>query len=91
MPARRVHIEGREWQVYPSGFLTQYVADEFGLVFVHGERDQREVRVTRYSPVGSEGGRAREHSLASLDDAALTSLFRTSQPGARSPEAGYRS
>ena len=36
MPARRIVIDGREWQVYPSGFLTQSVADEFGLIFVHG-------------------------------------------------------
>lgn len=91
MPARRIQIDGREWQVFPSGFLTQYVADEFGLVFVHGQGSAREVRVTRYSPMGSVGGSAREQSLASLEDAALTTLFRTSQPGARSPEAGYRS
>lgn len=88
MPARRIEIDGREWQVYPSGFLTQYVGDEFGLIFVSGAGDSREVRVTRYSPVVT---RSREQSLAEMDDAALTSLFRTSQPGARSPEAGYQS
>lgn len=88
MPARRISIDGREWQVYPSGFLTQYVGDEFGLIFVAGTGADREVRVTRYSPVSS---RSREQSLAELDDASLLSLFRTSQPGARSPEAGYRS
>jgi len=91
MPARRIVIDGREWQVYPSGFLTQYTADEFGLIFVHGIGTTREVRVTRYSPVAMTASTAREQSLASLDDAALTTLFRTSQPGARSPEAGYRS
>ena len=90
MPARRIVIDGREWQVYPSGFLTQYAADEFGLIFVHGSGASREVRVTRYSPVAM-ASTAREQSLASLDDDALTTLFRTSQPGARSPEAGYRS
>lgn len=87
MPARRITVDGREWQVYPSGFLTQYVGDEFGLIFVAGTGDDREVRVTRYSPVGT---RAREQSLAELDSAQLVDLFRTSQPGARSPEAGYR-
>ncbi len=87
MPARRVSIEGREWQVYPSGFLTQYVGDEFGLIFVAGRGHEREVRVTRYSPTGT---RSREQSLADLDDASLVGLFRTSQPSARSPEAGYR-
>ena len=91
MPARLLVIDGREWQVYPSGFLTQYMADEFGLIFVHGRDASREVRVTRYSPVAMTSSTAREQSLASLDDAELTLLFRTSQPGARSPEAGYRS
>ncbi len=88
MPARRIHIDGREWQVYPSGFLTPYVGDEFGLIFVVGAGDAREVRVTRYSPTAT---RSREQSLAELDDTALLALFRTSQPSARSPEAGYRS
>lgn len=88
MPARRIEIDGREWQVYPSGFLTQYVGDEFGLIFVSGTGESRDVRVTRYSPVMT---RSREQSLAEMDDVALTALFRMSQPGARSPEAGYHS
>ena len=61
MPTRRIIIEGRTWQVYPSGYVTQYDADEFGLLFVHGVADEREVRLTRYSPAGS---RSREQSLA---------------------------
>jgi len=88
MPTRHIEIDGRDWQVYPSGFLTQYVGDEFGLIFVAGKGDAREVRVTRYSPMGV---RSREQSLAQLDDAQLKDLFRASQPGARSPEAGYQS
>ncbi len=87
MPARTLTIDGREWHVYPSGFLTQSVGDEFGLIFVARRADAREVRVTRYSPVGA---RTREQSLAELDDHALVELFRTSQTSARSPEAGYR-
>lgn len=86
MPTRRVDIEGRTWQVYPSGYITQYDADEFGLIFVHGVADQREVRLTRYSPVGA---RSREQSLAELADADLRRLFETSQPSVNSPEAGY--
>jgi hypothetical protein len=81
-------IDGRQWQVYPSGFVTQYVADEFGLIFVTGTGDGREIRVTRYSPMGT---RSREQALAELDDTQVEALFRASQPGARSPEAGYRS
>jgi len=87
MPARRISIDGREWQVFPSGFLTPNTGDEFGLIFVAGAGEAREVRVTRYSPVCT---RAREQSLAEMDDAGLRSLFRTSQPSVRSPEAGYR-
>ncbi len=90
MPARCIRIDGREWQVYPSGFLTQYGADEYGLIFVHTAGPEREVRVTRYSPVGSAHTTGREASLALMADEELLALFRTSQPSARSPEAGYR-
>lgn len=86
MPTRRVEIEGRTWQVYPSGYITQYDADEFGLIFVHGAADQREVRVTRYTPAGT---RSREQSLAECTDADLRRLFAMSQPSVTSPEAGY--
>jgi hypothetical protein len=88
MPARILTIDGNEWRVYPSGFLTQYVGDEYGLIFARGEGDTREVRVTRYSPMGAH---AREQSLAELESIELTELFRMSQPSDRSPEAGYRS
>lgn len=87
MPTRHVMIDGREWRVFPSGFLTSNVGDEFGLIFVSGTGNDRVVRVTRYAPMAIQ---AREASLAALDDAQLISLFRTSQPGARSPEAGYQ-
>lgn len=88
MPTRRVTIEGRTWQVYPSGYVTQYDADEFGLIFVHGVAEHREVRITRYSP---EGSRSRERSLAELSDADIARLFTESQPSVTSPEAGYSS
>lgn len=86
MPTRRIQIEGRTWQVYPSGYITQYDADEFGLMFVQGHGDQREVRITRYSPTGTK---SREQSLAELSTAELERLFKTSQPSVTSPEAGY--
>lgn len=88
MPTRRIQIDGRTWQVYPSGYITQYDADEFGLIFVHGVADEREVRLVRYSPHGT---RSREQSLAELSDADLQRLFGTSQPSVTSPEAGYSS
>lgn len=86
MPTRRITIAGKQWQVYPSGYVTQYDADEFGLIFVHGVADEREVRLTRYSPTGT---RSRETSLAELSDAELERLFALSQPSETSPEAGY--
>lgn len=73
--------------MFPSGFLTANVLDEFGLLFVSGEGADREVRVTRYSPVGT---RSREQSLLELDDDRLTELLRQSQPSEMAPEAGYR-
>jgi hypothetical protein len=91
MPARVIVIDGRQWQVYPSGFLTQSVGDEFGLIFVSGQGAAREVRVTRYAPGASVASTAREQSLGLMDERTLAELFRTSQPSDRSPEAGYRS
>jgi hypothetical protein len=86
MPTRRVEIDGRRWEVYPSGYITQYDGDEYGLLFVHGTGDAREVRLTRYSPAGARG---REQSLAECSDADLRRFFAMSQPSATSPEAGY--
>ncbi len=88
MPTRSIVIEGRSWRVFPSGFITQYEHDEFGILFVAGTGDAREVRVTRYSPVGS---RSREQSLAEMPAADLVRLFEQSQPSFTSPEAGYAS
>ena len=87
MPTRRITADGRTWRVFPSGFVTQYNLDEFGLLFVAGEGDGREVRVTRYSPVGT---RSREQSLAEMTEERLVELLRMSQPSETSPEAGYR-
>ena len=87
MPTRIIAVEGKTWRVFPSGFTTVYNLDEFGLIFVAGEGDAREVRVTRYSPRGT---RSREQSLVELTDAELTELLRWSQPSRTSPEAGYR-
>ena len=86
MPARKINVDGSEWQVTPSGYITQYDQDEFGLFFTRGTGDSREVRVTRYSPQGS---RSRSQSFAELSDERLASLFEESQPSFTSPEAGY--
>ena len=55
MPTRTISIDGKAWRVFPSGYITQYEHDEFGLLFISGADDAREVRVTRYSPHGTRG------------------------------------
>lgn len=86
MPIRKISVSGVDWSVATSGFVTQYDQDEYGLLFTHGTGDDREIRVTRYSPLGA---RSREASFAELSDEKLTELFAQSQPGFTSPEAGY--
>ncbi len=86
MPTRSIDIDGARWNVFPSGYTTQYDADEFGVLFVRGTGGDRVVRITRYSP---QGAHSREESLASLTDADVRTLFAQSQSSATSPEAGY--
>ena len=86
MPSRAITVDGKRWLVFPSGRVTQYDRDEFGLIFVSGTGPEREVRVTRYSP---HGARSRERSLVELSDAELAELFGYSQPSDTSPEANY--
>ena len=88
MPTRTLNIGGRPWKVFPSGRVTQYDRDEFALLFVSEADGRREVRVTRYSPVGA---RSRERSLSEMSDSELARLFEYSQPSATSPEADYTS
>ena len=87
MPTRIITVNDVPWRVVPSGSVTQYEHDEFGLLFIGGA-DERTVRVTRYSP---HGARSREQSFADLSDAQLLQLFEYSQPSTTSPEAGYQS
>ena len=86
MPTRSLNADGKEWRVFPSGYITQYEHDEFGIMFIAGTGDTREVRVTRYSP---QGARSREQSLAEMSDGEMTRLFGKSQPSFTSPESGY--
>jgi hypothetical protein len=88
MPERSVTVDSVKWRVYPSGYVTQYDGDEFGLMFVSGEGAGRRTRVTRYSPVGT---RSREQAFAELTAERLVELFDQSQPGETSPEAHYKS
>lgn len=86
MPERTLTADGSTWTVTPSGYITKYTQDEYGLLFTRGTGRQREVRVTRYSPQGS---RSREQSFAELSEDQLRELFEQSQPSFTSPEAGY--
>jgi hypothetical protein len=86
MPARKINIDGVTWNVMPSGYITAYDQDEFGLMFTRDVNGKKETRVTRYSPQGS---RSRENSFRELTDDQIAALFQQSQPSFTSPEAGY--
>jgi hypothetical protein len=86
VPEKRIVADGQTWTVTPSGYITKYNQDEYGLIFSKGVGKQREVRVTRYSP---QGRRSREESFAELSENQLRELFQQSQPSFTSPEAGY--
>ena len=86
MPEKKIVAEGATWTVTPSGYVTKYTQDEYGLIFSRGVGNERVVRVTRYSP---QGRRSREESFAELSDEQLSELFQQSQPSFTSPEAGY--
>jgi hypothetical protein len=83
MAHRRVEVDGEWWEVLPSGRVTVYERDEFGLAFQKGTGPEQVRRYVRYSPLGS---RHREASLAELSDAELTELLRQSQPEWTSPD-----
>ena len=86
MARRTIEVDGERWQVYPSGRVTSYERDEFGLVFEKGTGADRVRRISRYSPSGS---RRWDAALEQLSDARLLTLFAQSQPAATSPEVEY--
>ena len=86
MPARRFEMNGESWTVAPTGRITQYDKDEFGLRFIRVAPEPRQERQVRYSPQGSK---SRETSLAEMSDRQLIELFKVSQPRWTTPE-GYR-
>ncbi len=79
-------VDGSIWKVYPTGRITVYGKDEFGLLFELGTGPERKRRFTRYSPLGSKSTDA---SLAELTERELLDLFHQSQPAWTSPEGGY--
>ncbi len=87
MPTRSIDVNGTTWKVTPTGHVTQFVRDEFTMLFTKGTGPDRVERVAKYAPLGA---RSRELSLAELTDAQLRELFARSQPSWTSPETGYR-
>jgi hypothetical protein len=83
MARREISIDGDRWFVYPSGRVTAYERDEFGVVFEKGTGPDRVRRITRYSPLGA---RRWDVALHELSDAQLVGLFGQSQPSETSPE-----
>lgn len=86
MTRRVIDVDGEQWHVYPSGRVTVYERDEFGIVFEKGSGPERVRRVTRYSPLGA---RRWDAALQELSDARLQEFFHQSQPPATSPEMRY--
>lgn len=85
--ARRVlTVDGERWEVYPSGRVTVYGRDQFGLIFDHGTGPQRRRRVTHYSPLGA---RSPERAFLELSERDVLALFQQSQPAWTAPEADY--
>ncbi len=86
MARRTITVDGETWEVSPSGRVTVYGRDEFGLTFQQGTGPARRRRFTRYAPVGS---RSVDASLAELSERELIALFRQSQPAWTAPESAY--
>jgi hypothetical protein len=86
MARRTIEINDERWNVYPSGRITTYDRDEFGLIFEKGTGPNRVRRVARFSPLGA---RRRDAALAELSDRQLADLFRQSQAARTSPETRY--
>ena len=86
MARRRITVAGEAWEVVPSGRITVYGMDEFGIVFQQGTGPERRRRFTRFGPVGT---RSLDAALRELSDQRLTQLFHESQPAWTAPEGAY--
>ncbi len=86
MARRTFVVDGERWDVSPSGRVTVYGRDQFGLIFERGTGPQRRRRVTHYSPVGA---RSPDRAFTELSDRDLLELFQQSQPAWTAPEVDY--
>jgi hypothetical protein len=72
MTRRTIVVDSEIWKVYPTGRITVYGKDEFGLLFELGTGPERKRRCTRYSPLGSKSTDA---PLAELAERQLLDFF----------------
>jgi hypothetical protein len=86
MARRLLDVESQQWEVFPSGRVTVYGQDQFGLMFQLGTGPERKRRFTRYAPTGS---RHPDASLRELSERQLLDLFQQSQPAWTAPESAY--
>ncbi|HWC73303.1 MAG TPA: hypothetical protein VG454_05130 [Gemmatimonadales bacterium] len=86
MARRTLTVDGERWEVYPSGRVTVYGRDQFGLIFESGTGTQRRRRVSHFSPLGA---RSQMRAFLELSDRDLMALFRESQPAWTAPEVSY--
>jgi hypothetical protein len=86
MARRTLTVDGERWEVYPSGRVTVYGRDQFGLIFEHGTGPHRRRRVTHFSPLGA---RSPDRAFTELAERELLELLRQSQPAWTAPEADY--
>ena len=74
MPTRTLAVDGKTWLVFPSGRVTQYDRDEFGIIFV--QRHRRRTAKFASRATRRSGARSREQSLVELSDADLAAPVR---------------
>ena len=86
MARREIVVDGGTWDVSPSGRVSVYGRDQFGIVFHQGTGPERRRRFTRFAPVGH---RSLDAALAELSERELVQLFRQSQPAWTAPESAY--
>jgi hypothetical protein len=86
MARGEIVVDGGTWEVSPSGRVTVYGRDQFGIVFQQGTGPERRRRFTRFAPVGN---RSPDAALAELSQRELVELFRQSQPAWTAPESAY--
>lgn len=86
MAQRSITMDGATWDISPTGRVTQYTRDEFGVLFRKQGGTDADQRVARFAPMGA---RAQETALDELSDHQLRELWQRSQPAWTSPETGY--